>query len=101
MRDIEAITPIKVYLDLPTRVARAEEEFFRKTGNWEYQLELCMRLQTKCAIAAMREMVNTREGIVASLGIREAIDLVERMDALILKGIQKTEDADRLAIGRR
>jgi len=101
MRDIERIKPTKVHLDLPTRVRAVENDFFGKKGNWAYQLKLCEELQTKCAVAAMHEMVNNDGGIVANRNIRNAIDIMERMDAMILKGIQKTEGDNQLQADRR
>lgn len=85
MKDIKRIVPTKVYLDLPTRVTVAESEFFGTKGSKAYQLKLCEQLHAKCVTAVTHEMGE------ADSKLDEAMDLVIRMDALILKGLKKTE----------
>ena len=77
---LSEIAPAHVYLDLPTRVAAVEFEFFKATGNWGYQLELCQRLHSKCVRAVLHYDDDGR--------FDDAVDLVRRMDAMILKGIR-------------
>ncbi len=101
MKDIKHIVPIKVYLDLPTRVTRVEEEFFRKTGDWVYQLELCEKLHHKCVDEMVRVSKSGHSKDAIHRRVQEIGELVSRMDALLLKGIRKTEEADRLVIDRR
>jgi len=56
-------------------------EFFGATGNRDYQLELCEQLHAKCVDAAIN---------CDSDSIDAAIELVARMDVVILKGLEKT-----------
>jgi len=98
--DIKSIRPTKVCFDLPTRVTRAEEEFFSKTGDWVYQLELCEKLHRKCVDEMVRVSKSGHSEDAIHRRVQEIGELVVRMDILLLKGIQKTEEADRLVIDR-
>ena len=84
---VPPITVAGVHFDLETRVAVVEIEFFEATdnrGNRDYQLKLCEQLHAKCVDAALN---------CDNDSVDAAIELVARMDAVLLKGLEKTGQA--------
>lgn len=89
MKEIRSVEPANVRLDLQTRVATVEEEFFRTTGSREYQMKLCEQLHMKCVKAMLHAIASgDTDGMVL------ATELVTRMDTLLLKGVKKTKQRD-------
>jgi len=89
VEDVKNIVPANIHLDLPTRVSVVEFEFFKVKGNWAYQLKLCEQLHDMCVTAVTRATTHGNNN-----GVDEAMKLVTRMDALLLRGLKKAEHGD-------